>query len=196
MIEAVWSPVGNYYAAGRTADDIDGCVVHCTVGWSLERELDAFAQHGTSAHYCIDRDGTLYRHVAEEHVAYHAAAFGSKPGLNREENRPTWLREHMGRYSAINGQTVGIELIGTPDTTFTDAQYERLAELIRDICRRQNIPIKFRMDHGNAATIVAHADLQNDRSDPGPDFDWQRLKRLVEGDGHERREPARPRGAG
>jgi N-acetyl-anhydromuramyl-L-alanine amidase AmpD len=178
-------PVPNFAPTGRTSDEIFGVVVHCTAGFTVSGEIGAFLANGTSAHYTVDLDGTIFSHVDEASVAFHVLAFGSQPNFNREVNRPTWLPAFDGRFSAVNASTVGIELIGFPDTgapetAFTDQQYLRLADLIADICQRQAIPVKLRPDHGNAATIIAHGDVQTDRSDPGPMYDWARLQALIE----------------
>jgi AmpD protein len=62
---------------------------------------------------------------------------------------------------------VGIELEGTDDTPFTETQYSRLDTLIEALRRRYPI-----------ADIVGHSDIAPGRkTDPGPCFDWQRVRR-------------------
>jgi AmpD protein len=102
-----------------------------------------------SAHFFIRRDGELVQFVSPDQRAWHA-------GLS------SWLgRERCNDFS------VGVELEGTDDTPFTDAQYATLNGLIEALCARY--PIE---------AIVGHSDIAPGRkTDPGPCFDWERVKR-------------------
>ncbi len=100
-----------------------------------------------SAHFFIRRDGELIQFVAAAKRAWHA---GCSSWNGRER---------------CNDFSIGIELEGTDDTPFTDAQYECLNGLIGALCRRYPI-----------GAIVGHSDIAPDRkTDPGPHFDWSRL---------------------
>jgi AmpD protein len=100
-----------------------------------------------SAHFLIRRDGELIQFVPTEKRAWHAGA-SSWNGRER-----------------CNDFSIGIELEGTDDIPFTNAQYDCLNGLVRGL--RQRYPIK---------GIVGHADIAPGRkSDPGPGFDWGRL---------------------
>ena len=123
-------------------------------------------QSGVSAHYAIDRDGTVVGIVPEGDVAFHVAAFGNQPALNRR--RPAWLVQYDGRFSALNACTVGIELVGFARTGFTEAQYSALGAMCAGIAMRWGFP-------ADADRVVTHASLQMDRSDPGDAFDWDAL---------------------
>lgn len=104
-----------------------------------------------SAHFFIRRDGRLLQFVSTGRRAWHA-------GLS------VWRgRERCNDYS------LGIELEGCDELPFTSIQYIRLARLIR-ILRRE-----FAIED-----IVGHADIAPGRkTDPGPCFDWQRLRDLL-----------------
>ena len=100
-----------------------------------------------SAHFFIRRDGTLIQFVPCTLRAWHA-------GLS------TW----QGR-ERCNDFSIGIELEGTDDQSFTEAQYAALAPLVRLL--KQAYPIQ---------AVVGHSDIAAGRkTDPGPHFDWQRL---------------------
>ena len=100
-----------------------------------------------SSHFLIRRDGELVQFVPVERRAWHAGA-------------SSW----RGR-ARCNDFSVGIELEGTDDGPFTDAQYERLACLIEGL--RTTLPLR---------DIAAHSDVAPGRkTDPGPGFDWPRL---------------------
>ena len=101
-----------------------------------------------SAHYFIRRTGELVRFVPPEARAWHAGA-------------SSW----RGR-ERCNDFSIGIELEGCDTLPFEPVQYRVLADLLDDLCRR--FPV---------ADIVGHSDIAPGRkTDPGPFFDWQRLR--------------------
>ena len=107
-----------------------------------------------SAHLLIRRDGELVQYVPLHRRAWHAgeSCFQGK--------------------SRCNDYAIGIELEGGDLIPYSDAQYRVLAESIRKI-----------RDHFPGITderITGHSDIAAGRkSDPGPAFDWQRLRRLL-----------------
>jgi AmpD protein len=72
---------------------------------------------------------------------------------------------------------VGIELEGTDDLPFTDAQYSSLVELTRQL--QAAFPAI------TVPRICGHSDIAPGRkTDPGPAFDWARYRAaLTEGEG-------------
>ena len=65
--------------------DIDTVVLHATVLNTLDEVIQHFANPDTqvSAHYTIDRDGTIVSHVPEEQRAWHAGQSRMKDGRTR-----------------------------------------------------------------------------------------------------------------
>jgi N-acetyl-anhydromuramoyl-L-alanine amidase len=107
-----------------------------------------------SAHVLIDRDGALTQYVPFDRRAWHAGA-----------------SSHCGR-SACNDFSVGIELEGTDDAPYAEAQYVALAEVIAAL-RAAYASLR-------SADIVGHSDISPGRkTDPGPSFDWARLRGLL-----------------
>lgn len=105
-----------------------------------------------SAHFLIRRTGELLQFVPCTKRAWHAGV-------------SAW----RGR-SACNDYSIGIELEGADDVPYAEAQYLALAELARAL--RSSYPI---------AEIVGHCDIAPERkSDPGPSFDWVRLRNSIE----------------
>ncbi|MDY0073890.1 MAG: 1,6-anhydro-N-acetylmuramyl-L-alanine amidase AmpD [Thauera sp.] len=101
-----------------------------------------------SAHYLIRRDGRLICFVPPELRAWHA---GQSQWRGRER---------------CNDFSIGIELEGDDDTSFADAQYQRLNALIARL--RGRFPI---------VDIQGHADIAPGRkTDPGPFFDWSKVE--------------------
>jgi len=69
-----------------------------------------------------------------------------------------------------NDFSVGIELEGTDELSFADAQYDSLRWLVQGLIR--NYP------QLTPARIVGHSDIAPGRkTDPGPAFEWDRLRR-------------------
>jgi N-acetyl-anhydromuramoyl-L-alanine amidase len=100
-----------------------------------------------SSHYLVRRDGELVQFVAPHLRAWHAGA-------------SSW----RGR-GACNDYSIGVELEGTDDTSFDDAQYRVLARLVASL--RTRFPL---------SSLAAHSDVAPGRkTDPGAAFDWPRL---------------------
>jgi len=110
-----------------------------------------------SAHLLVRRDGALVQYVPIEARAWHAGAscFEERPGCN--------------------DYSVGIELEGSDDVPYEPAQYARLARTARVL-----------MHHYpgiRAERVVGHCDVAPGRkTDPGPAFDWPRLRRMLSED--------------
>ena len=117
---------------------------------ALNRLTDPKAE--VSAHYLIDKFGTILQLVDEENRAWHAGC-GS------------W-----GEINDINSNSIGIELDHCPsiDNKFNKKQLSSLEVLLFDILkRRPQIVPKF---------IIGHSDMAPGRkSDPGMNFPWKRF---------------------
>ena len=104
-----------------------------------------------SAHFLIERDGKVTQFVSCLERAWHA-------GVSIFDGRET-----------CNDFSVGIELEGTDDLPFTDAQYQALTVLTRQLQRA--------FPAITGARICGHSDIAPGRkTDPGPAFDWPRLR--------------------
>ena len=102
-----------------------------------------------SAHFLIERDGDVTQFVSCLDRAWHA-------GVSSFEGRET-----------CNDFSVGIELEGTDEQPFTDAQYVALIDLTRQL--QSAFPAI------TAARICGHSDIAPGRkTDPGPYFEWPR----------------------
>jgi len=105
-----------------------------------------------SAHFFVRRDGAIVQFVATDARAWHA-------GVSQFEGRDN-----------CNDFSVGIELEGTDELSFADAQYDSLRWLVQGLIR--NYP------QLTPARIVGHSDIAPGRkTDPGPAFEWDRLRR-------------------
>ncbi|HHJ13105.1 MAG TPA: 1,6-anhydro-N-acetylmuramyl-L-alanine amidase AmpD [Gammaproteobacteria bacterium] len=107
-----------------------------------------------SSHLLIRRGGELVQFVPFSRRAWHAG-------------ESCW----QGR-AACNDFSIGIELEGTDDLAYEDIQYHRLAAVVRVL--RAAYPGIAREN------IAGHADIAPGRkTDPGPAFDWSRLRALL-----------------
>lgn len=105
-----------------------------------------------SAHLLIRRDGRLIQYVSCERRAWHAG-----------------VSSFQGR-ERCNDYSIGIELEGTDETPFTEAQYMSLVACTHRI--RQHYPAI------TDERIVGHSEIAPGRkTDPGPAFDWRRYRR-------------------
>ncbi len=104
-----------------------------------------------SAHYFIRRTGELIEFVSPEKRAWHA---GVSSWRGRER---------------CNDFSIGIELEGCDTLPFEDVQYSVLAALLDDLSER--FPV---------IEAVGHSDVAPGRkTDPGPYFEWSRLRRYM-----------------
>jgi len=134
------------------------------IAWFTDKELHRNPKTGAlenkvSAHYILPRapynQAELIVLVKNEDVAYHAGESTWKVGGKTRTN--------------INKYSIGIELEGDGNLIeYTDFQYDRLAELVRELMEN------YRIIENN---IVGHEDIAPDRKvDPGRLFDWKRLR--------------------
>jgi AmpD protein len=112
------------------------------------------AQVPVSSHALIRRDGRIIQYVPFGARAWHA-------GRSVYEGR-----------EGCNDFSVGIELEGTDDMPFTDAQYTHAAALVQALLRTYPTLTRER--------ITGHSDIAPGRkTDPGPHFDWARFRALL-----------------
>jgi N-acetyl-anhydromuramyl-L-alanine amidase AmpD len=117
--------------------------------FQLECVLDLYRKYKVSAHYIIDRQGFIYNLVDEKDISYH----GGKGFLPDGDNR-------------INTRSIGIELINTKTSVYTDEQYYSLDSLLFSI--KNKYSIKY---------ILGHSDIAPARKTDPWNFDWERLKK-------------------
>jgi N-acetyl-anhydromuramoyl-L-alanine amidase len=122
-----------------------------TLPWDAHPYFRQIEGLRASAHVVIRRDGQLTQYVPFGERAWHA-------GVSQYRTR-----------SACNDFSVGVELEGTDDIAYTDAQYAQLVELIAALIEAYP---SLSPEH-----LVGHSDVAPGRkSDPGPYFEWPRLR--------------------
>ncbi len=115
---------------------VDTVVLHATVLNTLDEVVAHFGSPDTrvSAHYTIDRDGTVVSHVPEENRAWHA-------GQSRMQDGRT----------GVNDFSIGIELVNLNDgeDPFPEQQIQAMRDLVRGIATRH--PIRHIVTHYECA---------------------------------------------
>ena len=107
-----------------------------------------------SAHFLVRRDGEIVQFVPCGRRAWHAGA-------------SSW----RGR-ERCNDFSIGVELEGTDEVAFEDAQYRSLAALTDALAGKYPL-----------AHVAGHSDVAPGRkTDPGPCFDWSRYRVAVSAD--------------
>ena len=115
--------------------------------WAAHPYFERLRDLRVSAHFLIRRDGELLQFVATGRRAWHA-------GESRWRGR-----------TRCNDFSVGVELEGTDDSAFDEAQYRSLEQLVGRL--RRALPLR---------DIAAHSDVAPGRkTDPGAGFAWARL---------------------
>jgi AmpD protein len=107
-----------------------------------------------SAHVLIRRDGELVQYVPFHRRAWHAG-----------------VSTFCGR-TRCNDFSIGIELEGADDVAYDARQYARLAATVEALITAYPSLSRER--------IAGHSDIAPGRkTDPGPAFDWGRLRKLL-----------------
>ncbi|MEY4529780.1 MAG: hypothetical protein RLZZ156_501 [Deinococcota bacterium] len=110
------------FDAGRTAK-LEFIVLHATAGSSYAGAKSAYLSRGVSAHYTIEKDGTIYQNVLDQNTAWHAG-------------ESIW-----GDINGLNPHSIGIEIVGlnTYGVDYPDAQIQSVVQLVKSLCDRHKI---------------------------------------------------------
>ncbi len=169
---------------------VDTIVMHYTVTTSADSTFNVLWNGGKgrfSYHYVIDKDGQVFQFVDENKVANHAGCLG-------------YAEEVCD--AGYNSRSIGISLVGCgyshstcPVTScylgnpnvphqlsgerrcweaYTPEQIRSTAELINDIIERHP---NIRVDRNH---IIGHDEINRQKSDPGPAFNYSEVFRLME----------------
>jgi N-acetyl-anhydromuramyl-L-alanine amidase AmpD len=115
--------------------------------FNLDCILDLYKKYKVSAHYIIDRKGVVFQLVKEENISHH----GGKGVLPDGSTK-------------INTRSIGIELINTKVSAYTDLQYQCLVRLVK------NIQYRWKINY-----LLGHKDVSPSRKTDPWNFDWARF---------------------
>jgi hypothetical protein len=137
---------------GRTIDTI---IIHSSYNatggdpHSVEDIINnEYKPNGVSPHYIIGRDGTIYRLVPDQDIAYHAGVSQMPDGRTN-----------------VNNFSIGIEIVETMAESPGAAQYASLNNLLGYL--HAKYPIKH---------ILGHSDIAPGRKTDPWNFDWSKIK--------------------
>ena len=144
---AIWAPSPNYTPARQRANlRVGYVVIHDTEGSCAAalNWLDGPAS-GSSAHFLVCQDGTVYQLAHVRDIAWHAG---------------NWY---------INQHSIGIEHEGFRDSGgYTQAQYDASAAIVRWLDHADGLHIQL-----DRNAIFGHENVPNGgHTDPGPWWDW------------------------
>ena len=157
--------------ANQSSTAIDTIVIHYTSAIFLEKSkpytldnlLYLFCSYSVSSHYLIARTGKIMQLVPEEKKAWHAGG-SIMPAPDLRTN--------------VNEFSIGIELVATPDSGFTQKQYGALVRLITDIKKRYDHTFTLTGHEDIAGSAAVEKGLRAEpKSDPGHLFDWNELRK-------------------
>jgi len=156
----------------RTKSDVTAIVIHTTEDGSYGAAIKEFQNFTgeTSAHYLVQRNGSVVQFVREKDIAHHAAT----PGISA-----SWI---------WNKHTIGIEVERLANSTegIADVQYRTVKNLIDSIRTRFDVPLVFPTVTARSSPtvlvsgIVAHGKpVQNDMVNGDPvKWDWAFFKSI------------------
>ena len=125
-----------------------------TLPWEAHPYFTEIKGLRASAHALIRRDGQIAQYVPFAKRAWHAG------------------KSEYGGRSGCNDFSIGVELEGTDNTPYTDAQYQQLVALTAALLAAYSSM--------SEDAIVGHSDIAPGRkTDPGPSFDWARFRTLL-----------------
>ena len=121
---------------------------------SIDAALHDLEGVRVSSHLFVDRRGRVTQFVPFHRRAWHAG-----------------VSSHRGR-EGCNDYSIGVELEGTDEVSYDEAQYESLTEVL--------VALMSRYPRLSLEGIVGHREIAPQRkTDPGLAFDWSRLYRDV-----------------
>jgi N-acetyl-anhydromuramyl-L-alanine amidase AmpD len=167
-----WTGSSNCYK-DRHAYLPEAIVIH-RLDRSLESTDDLFAQPGagTSLHYAVGITGEIHQYVHDADTAWHCGKVYAPSWKGLKSVSP-------GTFINPNYYTIGIGVETRPGTEIPQLVYLTVAELIRSLCLKWNIPAG--PDH-----IVAHSAINSGVNSPGNSVNFTKLLGLVT------TEPAQP----
>lgn len=197
--EIAWTEwAASPYHSTRSSQKVEVVILHFTAGPRLEGTVNYFKSNSSqvSAHFVVGKDGRTVQMVPLDRAAHHAGK-SALPGI-ASVNRSSigieivnWgklrksgtgftsssFNERTQKYAPYAGPTP-VEVRGSGGSTywepFTDAQYVALSRLLVDLVRRFPT-IKFVTGHEHVAIPRGR------KPDPGPAFDWSRIRRALPG---------------
>lgn len=149
----------------KRTKQITAIVIHYTGSNTIESPINWFKNRDSkvSSHYVIGRDGRVVQMVHDYHIAWHAGRSAMFP------------KETPPREINVNAFSIGIELVATMDSGFTDKQLASLYELVAILISLYRILPE---------RVVGHAHISPGRKiDPdgiSAQFNWSKARNVAQ----------------
>jgi N-acetyl-anhydromuramyl-L-alanine amidase AmpD len=156
-LDIVWHNTSNKSSRLRHISAIDTVIIHYTGSMSLHGTLAWFEDPTSrvSAHFVIGQKGEIHNFEQIRTKLWHAG----KSEWNGIKN--------------LNNTSIGIELVGTYNSGFMEAQYVSLLTVLNLIYRECDTKY-----------VLGHEQVSPGRKiDPGPNFDWVMIRAHAERSG-------------
>jgi N-acetyl-anhydromuramyl-L-alanine amidase AmpD len=160
---ALWNPAASCnYTLGRTMA-VTHVTIHTAEG-SYAGTISWFQNCSAqvSAHYVVGREGQVLQMVHDQDVAWHAGRSAMRPELPDGDPK---------KEPNVNAFSIGIELVGTHDSGFTDKQLATLYSLLEVLVTRYRI---------TPERVVGHCQIAPGRkTDPdgyNHQFNWAKAR--------------------
>lgn len=156
--EHLWAARERAYVDVIVLHYISAAVTNPQSPYDLEAILKIFPDYGVSSHFLISRQGEIFRLVPEAQKAWHCGG-SCMPEPDSRRN--------------VNEFSIGIELMGTAGSGFTDLQYDAAVGLSGYLEQKYNMEFRYvghdEIAGGDAVAMGLRKDL---KVDPGNLFDW------------------------
>ena len=158
----LWSERGNTVVDTVVIHSMNAGLVNKNNPFERASVVGLFVRYGVSSHYCVERDGMVLALVPEEWKAWHCGGSIMPPPDLR---------------TSVNAFSIGIELLATEQSGFTEPQYASCLRLCRELELR-NRAIRTYVGHEHIAREEAvHRGLRSEiKTDPGVYFPWERFR--------------------
>ncbi|WP_375333944.1 N-acetylmuramoyl-L-alanine amidase [Candidatus Tisiphia endosymbiont of Xenochironomus xenolabis] len=161
-------PVANY--GDREGKKVSMVIVHHTGISTLKDTKELLNKIGLSAHFIVDKDGSITLTVPLEKRAYHAGISYAKIKMG----------ERFEELTALNNYSIGIEIVNTGRELFSQQQMESVKELLLYLMKRFKIRKDMIFSHSEIGTILYSKAFDSyvlRKVDPHRLFDWELLER-------------------
>ena len=155
------------YNTSGPRTSVEFIVLHDT-GMSPKRTVNMWSKMAVSSHYVINKHGRIYQLTSERWTTWHAAC------PKKAKARAAAKGQDIKIYCPLPGtnrRSIGIDLQWSKSQGYTPALHASLAKLLKNISKRQNIPLDDK--HVLAHFEVTRGPFRSDprSKEPGP-FDW------------------------
>src|SRR3989338_10424854 len=158
----------------KRVEQISIIVIHYTeIDFEATKKRFLDNAEEVSAHLVIDQDGTIYRFVQDEDVAYHAGRQSYWYGLERVNEYSIGIELVQPGFST----TKGVKVKGDPQLwiPYNSKQINALIKICKDYSAKYDIASQNIVGHSDVSPwrYDDNGDIYAAKQDPGPLFPWR-----------------------